>query len=134
MLEADRGTQGMKFRALSTEQLPYSRSSDRYPRALTFQPCLRQQQKKTNFSEIKNKPDRGTSNLERLVVTGKIEEKRPRGRDPKRWSAIKRRNWGYLSATHFTKLQNGIDGDSQLMESDGITILCSEGPIEERER
>ncbi|KAL4704572.1 hypothetical protein ACJJTC_017827 [Scirpophaga incertulas] len=29
---------------------------------------------------------RDTSNLERLVVTGKIEGKRPRGRSPKRWS------------------------------------------------
>ncbi|KAL4710769.1 hypothetical protein ACJJTC_009318 [Scirpophaga incertulas] len=29
---------------------------------------------------------RDTSNLERLVVTGKIEGKRPRGRSPKLWS------------------------------------------------
>lgn len=42
---------------------------------------------------------RGVDNLERLMVTGKVEGKRPRGRSPKRWSdQISEQTSGPLSA------------------------------------
>lgn len=53
-----------------------------------------------------------TDNLERLMMTGKVEGQTPRGRSPKQWSDQISENLELPTALHFTMRLSATNGNT----------------------